>query len=172
MIQNLHRSRHNSMIFLTISTLIREAMVGTETFQPKHVLIATWKNVSFAGGIPTARHFYQYLYLHLHDFTLTLAFTFVFISTFLLRFLFFSTSTSRRVTNTFQAVIVTDEVRSYAIFNYDWLGWTTHTEAGGDTSEGQVWYPISIHFQNPLPYLYPLSILLENPIIQCNVFYI
>ena len=45
------------------------------------------------------------------------------------------------MTNTFQAVIVTDEVRSYAIFNYDWLGWTTHTEAGGDTSEGQVQYP-------------------------------
>ena len=36
----------------------REAMVGTETFQPKHVLIATWKNVSFAGGIPTARQIY------------------------------------------------------------------------------------------------------------------
>ena len=29
--------------------------VGTETFVPKHVIIATWKNVSFAGGIPTAR---------------------------------------------------------------------------------------------------------------------
>ena len=34
-------------------------MVGTETFQPKHVLIATWKNVSFAGGIPTARQIYS-----------------------------------------------------------------------------------------------------------------
>ena len=30
-------------------------MVGTETFLPKHVVIATWKNVSFAGGIPQAR---------------------------------------------------------------------------------------------------------------------
>ena len=40
-------------------------------------------------------------------------------------------------TNTFQAVIVTDEVRTYAIFNYEWMGWTTHTEAGGDTTEGQ-----------------------------------
>ena len=36
-------------------SLTREGMVGTETFEPKHVLIATWKNVSFAGGIPTAR---------------------------------------------------------------------------------------------------------------------
>ena len=34
---------------------IREAMVGSDTFRPKHVIIATWKNVSFAGGIPTAR---------------------------------------------------------------------------------------------------------------------
>ena len=34
---------------------IREGMVGAETFEPKHVIIATWKNVSFAGGITTAR---------------------------------------------------------------------------------------------------------------------
>ena len=33
---------------------IRESMVGTETFQPKHIIIATWKNVSFAGGITSA----------------------------------------------------------------------------------------------------------------------
>ena len=36
-----------------------------------------------------------------------------------------------------QAIIVTDEVRTYAIFIYEWMGWTTHTEAGGDTTEGQ-----------------------------------
>ena len=29
--------------------------VGTETFKPKHVIIATWKNVTFAGGISVAR---------------------------------------------------------------------------------------------------------------------
>ena len=34
---------------------LRESMVGSETFEPKHVVIATWKNVSFAGGIPLAR---------------------------------------------------------------------------------------------------------------------
>lgn len=33
---------------------IREGVVGAETFIPKHVLIATWKNVSFAGGIDNA----------------------------------------------------------------------------------------------------------------------
>ena len=61
------------MAFIIITVIImmmtREAMVGTETFQPKHVLIATWKNVSFAGGIPTARHFHFCLCLcrHLFD---------------------------------------------------------------------------------------------------------
>lgn len=33
---------------------IRAGVVGAETFIPKHVLIATWKNVSFAGGIDNA----------------------------------------------------------------------------------------------------------------------
>ena len=33
---------------------IRESIVGAETFMPKHIVIATWKNVSFAGGIPSA----------------------------------------------------------------------------------------------------------------------
>lgn len=49
-------------------------------------------------------------------------------------------------TNTFQAVIVTDEVRTYAIFNYEWMGWTTHTEAGGDTTEGQGGVPAFVGF--------------------------
>ena len=31
-------------------------------------------------------------------------------------------------------VVVTDEVRTYAIFIYEWMGWTTHTEAGGDST--------------------------------------
>lgn len=30
---------------------IREGVVGADTFIPKHVVIMTWKNVSFAGGI-------------------------------------------------------------------------------------------------------------------------
>ena len=49
-------------------------------------------------------------------------------------------------TNTFQAVLVTDEVRSYAIFNYEWMGWTSHTEAGGDTTEGQGGTPAFVGF--------------------------
>ena len=47
-------------------------------------------------------------------------------------------------TNTMQAIIVTDEVRTYAIFIYEWMGWTTHTEAGGDTTEGQGGVPAFI----------------------------
>ena len=49
-------------------------------------------------------------------------------------------------TNTFQSIIVTDEVRTYAIFIYEWMGWTTHTEAGGDTTEGQGGTPAFIGF--------------------------
>lgn len=30
---------------------IREGVVGAETFVPKHVVICTWKNMTFAGGI-------------------------------------------------------------------------------------------------------------------------
>lgn len=29
---------------------IREGMVGTVIFRPKHAIIVTWKNVTFAGG--------------------------------------------------------------------------------------------------------------------------
>jgi hypothetical protein len=40
-------------------------------------------------------------------------------------------------TNTFQLVLATDEVYSYAMFNYVNLQWTSHTEAGGDTTTGE-----------------------------------
>lgn len=30
---------------------IREGVVGSDTFIPKHVVFVTWKNMSFAGGI-------------------------------------------------------------------------------------------------------------------------
>ena len=43
-------------------------------------------------------------------------------------------------------MIATDEVRTYAIFNYEWMGWTTHTEAGGDTTEGQGGVPAFVGF--------------------------
>lgn len=30
---------------------IREGVVGSDTFRPKHIALVTWKNMSFAGGI-------------------------------------------------------------------------------------------------------------------------
>lgn len=76
---------------------IREGVVGSDTFHPKHAVIVTWKNMSFAGGIGNS----------------------------LFR------------TNTFQMVLATDEVYTYAMFNYLNLQWTSHTEAGGDTTGGE-----------------------------------
>lgn len=40
-------------------------------------------------------------------------------------------------TNTFQMVLATDEVFTYAIFNYLEINWSSHTEAGGDTTTGE-----------------------------------
>lgn len=34
-------------------------------------------------------------------------------------------------------VLATDEVYTYAIFNYGQLSWSAHTEAGGDTTGGE-----------------------------------
>ena len=45
-----------------------------------------------------------------------------------------------------QMVIITDEVRTYAMFIYEWMGWTTHTEAGGDTTDGEGGVPAFVGF--------------------------
>lgn len=76
---------------------IREGMNGAEAFEPKHAVVVTWKNVSFAGGIDNSLY----------------------------------------KTNTFQMVLATDEVNTYVIFNYLNIQWTSHTEAGGDTVNGE-----------------------------------
>ncbi|XP_063705418.1 protein mesh-like [Culicoides brevitarsis] len=76
---------------------LHEGIIGATDFQPKHAIIVTWKNMSFAGGLD---------------------------------------NTLRR-TNTFQAVLTTDEDRTYVIFNYADINWSTHTEAGGDTVKGE-----------------------------------
>lgn len=34
-------------------------------------------------------------------------------------------------------VLATDEVFTYAIFNYITINWSAHTEAGGDTTGGE-----------------------------------
>ncbi|KAJ8667861.1 hypothetical protein QAD02_009524 [Eretmocerus hayati] len=85
---------------------IREGVVGADTFVPKHAVIITWKNMSFAGGIDSSLY----------------------------------------KTNTFQMVLATDEVYTYAIFNYLDMQWTSHTEAGGDTTGGEGGVPAYIGF--------------------------
>ncbi|XP_015127010.1 protein mesh [Diachasma alloeum] len=85
---------------------IREGVVGSDTFQPKHAVIVTWKNMSFAGGIDNSLY----------------------------------------KTNTFQLVLATDEVYTYAIFNYHDIQWTSHTEAGGDTTGGEGGVPAYVGF--------------------------
>lgn len=45
-------------------------------------------------------------------------------------------------------VLATDEVYTYAILNYITINWSSHTEAGGDTTGGEGGVPayVSIHF--------------------------
>lgn len=43
-------------------------------------------------------------------------------------------------------VLATDEVFTYAIFNYLNLDWTSHTEAGGDTRKGEGGVPAYVGF--------------------------
>lgn len=75
---------------------IRQGIVGSDSFIPKHAIIATWKNMSFTGGMGIALE----------------------------------------TTNTFQMILATDEVYTYAIFNYLDIKWLSHTEAGGDSTLG------------------------------------
>ncbi|XP_035701228.1 protein mesh [Folsomia candida] len=70
---------------------VQEGIIGAESFQPEHVIVATWKNVYFVGG----------------------------------------STQGDDMTTTFQAVIVTDEVRTYVIYNYDHIGTTPLQEIGG-----------------------------------------
>ncbi|XP_048517343.1 protein mesh isoform X2 [Dendroctonus ponderosae] len=49
-------------------------------------------------------------------------------------------------TNTFQMVLATDEVYTYAMFNYLDISWTSHTEAGGDTRKGEGGVPAYVGF--------------------------
>ncbi|VVC32247.1 Hypothetical protein CINCED_3A022608 [Cinara cedri] len=49
-------------------------------------------------------------------------------------------------TNTFQMILATDEVFTYVIFNYADMQWTSHTEAGGDTTGGEGGVPAFVGF--------------------------
>ncbi|XP_018022342.1 protein mesh isoform X2 [Hyalella azteca] len=58
----------------------------------------------------------------------------------------YANSNAKRVTNTFQLLVVTDEVRTYAVFNYEKMSWTSHTEAGGSADDGQGGTPAYVGF--------------------------
>lgn len=45
-------------------------------------------------------------------------------------------------------VLATDEVYTYAIFNYDPINWSAHTEAGGDTTHGEGGVPAFVSILN------------------------
>lgn len=45
-------------------------------------------------------------------------------------------------------VLATDEVFTYAIFNYVDMQWTSHTEAGGDTTGGEGGVPAFVSYLN------------------------
>lgn len=49
-------------------------------------------------------------------------------------------------TNSFQMILATDEVFTYAIFNYIDINWSSHTEAGGDTTGGEGGVPAYVSF--------------------------
>ncbi|KAK2579800.1 hypothetical protein KPH14_008682 [Odynerus spinipes] len=85
---------------------IREGVVGSDSFDPKHAVIVTWKNISFVGGLDNSLY----------------------------------------KTNTFQLVLATDEVYTYAIFNYLDIQWSSHTSAGGDTTGGEGGVPAFVGF--------------------------
>ncbi|XP_068250957.1 protein mesh isoform X1 [Palaemon carinicauda] len=53
---------------------------------------------------------------------------------------------AKYVTNTFQLVVATDEIRTYCLFNYEYMAWTSHTEAGGSTDDGQGGVPAYVGF--------------------------
>lgn len=77
-------------------------------------------------GISTLIHFYLFRYI-------------ITITTNLLNVL---------QTNTFQMVLATDEVFTYAIFNYLEINWSSHTEAGGDTTTGEGGVPAYVSIQS------------------------
>lgn len=54
-------------------------------------------------------------------------------------------------------VLATDEVYTYAIFNYADITWSSHTEAGGDTTGGEGGVPA-----------YVCLLLLERYLLLCE----
>lgn len=49
-------------------------------------------------------------------------------------------------------VLATDEVYTYAIFNYADITWSSHTEAGGDTTGGEGGVPAYVRNLTTRPF--------------------
>lgn len=48
-------------------------------------------------------------------------------------------------------ILATDEVFTYAIFNYININWSSHTEAGGDTTGGEGGVPAYVRTKRSIP---------------------
>lgn len=57
-------------------------------------------------------------------------------------------------------ILATDEVYTYAIFNYGEINWSSHTEAGGDTTGGEGGVPAYVSFYTFLYLFICISIIL------------
>lgn len=60
-------------------------------------------------------------------------------------------------------VLATDEVYTYAIFNYGLLSWSAHTEAGGDTTGGEGGVPAFVSTIRKLLLLMNLLLISTYP---------
>lgn len=104
---------------------IQEGVNGANGFRTLHALIVTWERMAF-GGAPKIVEVDQFDEAKKW-----------------VRFIFhlFSTIPERVFCadfqqNTYQMVLATDEIRSYVIFNYAYLNWTSSRESGSISGRG------------------------------------
>lgn len=60
-------------------------------------------------------------------------------------------------------VLATDEVFTYAIFNYLEINWSSHTEAGGDTTTGEGGVPAYVRISVVISYNILMTMMIKNP---------
>lgn len=63
-------------------------------------------------------------------------------------------------------VLATDEVFTYAIFNYLEINWSSHTEAGGDTTTGEGGVPAYVSSESIFYSRLVFDRLVKLPLIQ------
>ncbi|UYV62455.1 hypothetical protein LAZ67_2000673 [Cordylochernes scorpioides] len=115
----------------------REGMIGVNVsfgpfpvFVPRHVLIVTWKNMTFTNARREERALKVGHSISFSDHTSVIL--------AVLHYHYIPTTTTLLLqTNTYQLILATDEIRTYAMFNYDWIKWITHF----DNFEGMNGHP-------------------------------